>query len=389
MIVDHAGGLHVGINNRAADKLETALPEVARQRIRFFRCRRNLVHPLPSILDRAVADEAPYVVAESVKFLPDVEKRPSIADGCINLEPISNDPGIVEQPGNLAVTETGHLFRIELRKCLAVCGALVENGGPGQSGLRSLENQEFKLGAIVADRHPPLFVMIGKIQIVAATHPATPLTLILVVHVPPRRKIEKGPAASVPRAPLSLAINGSQRSDRSAALAFTAFALAFRFVATAFAFAALAFAFGFLVTAALAFAAFAFAFALGVFLVTAALAFTAFTFAGVGGHVAAGKCRHRKRGRVSAGRGNHQRACQSTSNSNGNRLQHVFLRHRPHSSLELALPGLVNFWHRARGLNQKLQSTLWVICSVSGSSASPSRPTTALLPSPTGNMSPS
>ncbi len=341
----------MGVDNRAANDWETALPEVTRQRIRFCRYRRNLVHPLPSILDRAVTDEAPYVIAESTSNSCCTSRNArALLTAAMTFRRFRMIPDRRAADAILRSLKRAHFFRIELRKCLAVRGAFVENGGPGQSGLRSLEDQEFKLGAIVADRHPPLFVMIGKIQIIAATHPAATLTLIFVVHVPPRRKRnKKRPAAFVLRAPSLLTPNGSQRSDGSAALAFTAFALAFGFIATRRTCLRLRLPCH-----------------RRTCLRRICLRLRPWRLSCHRPHLpsphfylrqrrrpaATGKCRHRKRGRVGAGRGNHQRACQSTSNSNGNRLQHVFLRHRPHSSLELALPGLVNFWRCARSLNQ-------------------------------------
>jgi hypothetical protein len=35
MVVDHADRLHVGVDNRAADELETALLEIFAERVRF------------------------------------------------------------------------------------------------------------------------------------------------------------------------------------------------------------------------------------------------------------------------------------------------------------------------------------------------------------------
>lgn len=64
MVVDHADGLHMGIHDGAAHKLESALLEVVTQRIRFRCCGGEIFQPAPSILNGPPVDKTPDIGIE-------------------------------------------------------------------------------------------------------------------------------------------------------------------------------------------------------------------------------------------------------------------------------------------------------------------------------------
>src|SRR5476649_55116 len=69
VVVDHAGGLHVGVADGRADELETAIEQVLAHRIGFGRARRHAFHAAPPVLFRFAADEAPDVAIERTELL--------------------------------------------------------------------------------------------------------------------------------------------------------------------------------------------------------------------------------------------------------------------------------------------------------------------------------
>ena len=64
VIVHQSGGLHVGIDDCAADKPESTLLEILRQRVAFWARGRNLRHACPAIHFRFTPDELPNVAIE-------------------------------------------------------------------------------------------------------------------------------------------------------------------------------------------------------------------------------------------------------------------------------------------------------------------------------------
>ena len=89
MIVDHADGLHMRVDDRAADEFEAALLEVFAQGVGFFGSGRQIFHARKTILDRQAADETPNVFVECAEFFPHVEKVLSIRDRRRDLQAIA------------------------------------------------------------------------------------------------------------------------------------------------------------------------------------------------------------------------------------------------------------------------------------------------------------
>ena len=74
VIVDHAGCLHVRVDDRAADELEATLLQVLAERIGFRRgCLKVGIAAIP-VLYRRAADEIPDVVTEAVELVLNLQK---------------------------------------------------------------------------------------------------------------------------------------------------------------------------------------------------------------------------------------------------------------------------------------------------------------------------
>ena len=128
---------------------------------------RHLPCSRDAVLDRLAADEAPQVPGE-VRLLLKVQKRLGIADRGLDLQPIAHDAGIFHQPRDVALAEARDALGIEAGECRAIALALVEDGRPGQPGLRAFQDQELELGAVVPGGHAPLLVVIVDVELVAA-----------------------------------------------------------------------------------------------------------------------------------------------------------------------------------------------------------------------------
>ena len=68
MIVHHAGGLHIGVDDRRTDETEAAPLEVAADCLGQGRAGRNLIELRPCVQDRYAIDERPDVGGEAPPF---------------------------------------------------------------------------------------------------------------------------------------------------------------------------------------------------------------------------------------------------------------------------------------------------------------------------------
>src|SRR5467141_3397157 len=116
VIVHQSGGLQVGIDDRAADKPETTLLEILRQCIADRARRRHLSHLGPAVHDRCASHELPDVAIERTELFLYSEKRLRVGHRRVDLEPVADDAGILQQHGFFLRRESRHLLRIELGK---------------------------------------------------------------------------------------------------------------------------------------------------------------------------------------------------------------------------------------------------------------------------------
>ena len=113
MIVDHAGRLHQRVANCRAHELESAPQQIAAHCVGFLSPRRYVRHAPPSILYRFAADKAPEVSVEAFLLFQQREKRFCVRDRGCDLQSVSYDSGVAEQPLHFARAIAGDLFRAE------------------------------------------------------------------------------------------------------------------------------------------------------------------------------------------------------------------------------------------------------------------------------------
>ncbi len=101
MVIDHARRLHEGVANRRPDEGESSGLQVRAQGVRFAGARGNLPQTLPSVGPGSALNEPPEVGIEAAELLPNGQDRPRVPNRGGDLEPISHDPGIGEQPSDI------------------------------------------------------------------------------------------------------------------------------------------------------------------------------------------------------------------------------------------------------------------------------------------------
>ena len=94
VVVDHAGGLHVGIADGGTDKGEAAFFKCRTHGIGFFRFGGKLFRGLPFVLNRFVICELPDELIETAEFLLDFQKGLGVSDRAPNLQAVSDNPGV-------------------------------------------------------------------------------------------------------------------------------------------------------------------------------------------------------------------------------------------------------------------------------------------------------
>src|SRR5690606_21014727 len=122
----------------------------------------------PAVAPWHAVDERPQPGVEAAALLDDRERGARIASHRVELEPVADQPRVGAQVFESAVVEASAIPDVEVVECLAVVGALVEHGAPGQPGLRTLEAEELEQFAVAVQRHAPFAVVVLAHRIVAA-----------------------------------------------------------------------------------------------------------------------------------------------------------------------------------------------------------------------------
>jgi len=180
VIVHHAGGLHVGITNRAADKLESAPLQFAAHGLRCRRAGGNVRKVAPVILLRLSVAELPDEAVEAAERRLHFEKLPRVNYCGLHFQPVAHDARILQQRFYVISVVSGNAAGIEIIEGAAIVFALAQNGEPAQPGLGAFQNQEFEQAAVIVQRHGPFAVVIMLIQrivaapVAAAGHPGLP-----------------------------------------------------------------------------------------------------------------------------------------------------------------------------------------------------------------------
>jgi hypothetical protein len=86
----------------------------------------------------------PDVTVKTSKFLLHLQESSSIRDGRVNLQPVSYDLRISEQPGNDPLGVSGDFPGIKIVKRFSITVSLPKDGGPAQSCLCTFQDKKLK-----------------------------------------------------------------------------------------------------------------------------------------------------------------------------------------------------------------------------------------------------
>src|SRR2546423_10246256 len=102
---------------------------------------------------------------ERPKFFLNFFYRLCIFNGGLNLQPVADDAGILQQEPDFFISVPRYLFDRELVKGFIKIFFLIEDGSPGKPGLVDLQHQSCKQFIIVLNWKSIFFVMIQNMNI--------------------------------------------------------------------------------------------------------------------------------------------------------------------------------------------------------------------------------
>ena len=156
VVVDHACGLHEGVDDERADELEATLLEL----FRHGGCEVGLRGAWAFGLDGLVADHVPEKGGEAFAGLLHLKEDLCATDGGDDLGAGADDAWIVEETQDVFLFEAGHLMRIECAEGSLEGFAFAQDDEPGEAGLEALEHEEFPERATVVLGNAPLVVVV-------------------------------------------------------------------------------------------------------------------------------------------------------------------------------------------------------------------------------------
>src|SRR4029077_19895737 len=137
MIVDHADGLHEGVDDGRPAEFEAAPQQLLRHRARL----RRLVGDLRAraeIVDLGLAvDEVPKELREPGPLFHDLEPRARGEHRAIDLGLVAHDAGILHQRRGLALAVARDLFGLEPIEGATEVVTLAQDRDPRQPGLKA------------------------------------------------------------------------------------------------------------------------------------------------------------------------------------------------------------------------------------------------------------
>src|SRR5262249_33769450 len=104
--------------------------------------------------------KGPRIRAKTPELALNGQKRSGVADGTFDLEPVANDPRILQQTFDLSRREACNARSIEAHKGTAIGFPFLEDCFPAQPSLRALEREELEKCLVVVGRNTPLAIVI-------------------------------------------------------------------------------------------------------------------------------------------------------------------------------------------------------------------------------------
>lgn len=176
MVVDEARGLQKGITGGGTEEFEAAAAHVATEGIAlrrgdgyFGQCAEMVSYGV------AIGEKGKHVIVKTTVFLLHFDEKARIGNGRFYFQPIADNAVAPHKTLHIGIGHGGHSLDVEIAERAAIALAFLQNGEPAETGLRTLQNEEFKECTVVGDRPPPLRVVIAHINFVGAAPTAPPV----------------------------------------------------------------------------------------------------------------------------------------------------------------------------------------------------------------------
>ncbi len=116
VVIDHADGLHVCVDDGGPDESEATALQVGAEGVGVVRRRRDVREPSAAILSRPPVDETPSVGRETPELVLHAQEGAGVPDRGFDLDPVSNDPRVAQQLLHFAGIEARDTLGIEAGK---------------------------------------------------------------------------------------------------------------------------------------------------------------------------------------------------------------------------------------------------------------------------------
>ncbi len=181
VVVDHSHRLHEGITSRRTDKRPAATFQVFAQSGRVVGESDNFGSLLPA--GAAAWFETPKIGCERTEFDDQSLGESRVVDGRFDFASMPDDSFVEEQLLDFWFSKIGNFVEIEVAECLPKRFPLFEDGDPAQAGLKSFEGNFFEKSVIVVDRKTPFAIVVGYIEGVRTTPPATSGLVVIDIQI--------------------------------------------------------------------------------------------------------------------------------------------------------------------------------------------------------------
>ena len=114
--------------------------------------------------DRLAVDVRPEPFREAAELVLHRKERARVEGDGFEFAAMTNHAGIFHERVDLLSVEARDLADVEMRESLSVMLTFLQDGDPGEPGLRALEDELLEEQSVVADGHAPFVVVIGDIQ---------------------------------------------------------------------------------------------------------------------------------------------------------------------------------------------------------------------------------
>ena len=101
-----------------------------------------------------------------------LERRDRVPDRRLDLAAMADDPGVAEQPLDVALVEVGDPLDRESGERLPKALPLAQDRQPREPGLEALEREQLEQRIVAALLAPPLVVVVGAVERILSAPPA-------------------------------------------------------------------------------------------------------------------------------------------------------------------------------------------------------------------------